>query len=950
MTDAQDRKTYPTFAQVKSAALRSIESVLSRWVPDGKKVDSGHEYAAANPTRSDKTPGSFKINLNKGTWSDFATGDAGGDLIDLVAYIDRCSPVDACNALADFLNIEGAPSQQQATKPKDPKWIPVTPIPEAAMASRPVKHFRNGKPANVWIYRSASGEPLMMICRFNLKPGNPSGRSKAFSPQTWGHFEASSEQQWQWKSLPNSRPLLNLDQLAERPSAPVIITEGEKAADAAGALLPEYVATCWPNGSNGWKQADFKPLKGRTVVLWRDNDEPGQACMDALAAHLRKIGATVKQISLDVFHQKPIMTAGKPGFEAGAEWPEGADAADAQESGWTAAHVAELARTGELFAAAATKPKPARKKPASASEGGGFKVKPEGVFFVSEDGESRQVCSRLEILARTRDEKGHNWGLLVEFDDPDGGVKRLNISASSMAGDFGKEVLSPLVNMGLRLAPNRAGRHSRNDLQTYLQGFDSVERARLVARLGWHDNAYLMPEQQIGASAEQLHYYDAGAQLPPISQAGTLEQWQSKIGALCVGNPRLAFVVSVAFAGPLLKMLGHESGGFHLYGDSSGGKTTHLQVAASVWGGPRFVRTWRTTDNALEGLLSALCDSLAVLDEIGQCEPRIIGETIYMIGNGTGKSRANDRGQAARPAHEWRVLFLSTGEKTLAQHMAEAGKEMKAGMDVRMLAIPAEAGQGMGLFERLHGFVDPAALSDNLKARAGKYYGTPAVAFLESLTKQDPAPLAVALRHTIEHFVASALPAGASGQAQRAATRIGLVGAAGELATGYGITGWPDGWAMESARVCLTAWLAERGGAGNLEGEAIVQRLRLVIERYGESRFTRWDTIGAKTDDHAPRTVDRLGFRRTVEHGAAEYLYTTVTYYCLAGAWRDEVFKGMNLRNVNRELVARGILEPSSDGKAAQAVTLPGLPKSRAYVVCGTALMRDVEHITAAAA
>jgi len=47
----------------------------------------------------------------------------------------------------------------------------------------------------------------------------------------------------------------------------------------------------------------------------------------------------------------------------------------------------------------------------------------------------------------------------------------------------------------------------------------------------------------------------------------------------------------VAFAGPLLHMLGHESGGFHLYGDSSGGKTTHLQVAASIYGGPPLVAT-----------------------------------------------------------------------------------------------------------------------------------------------------------------------------------------------------------------------------------------------------------------------------------------------------------------------------------------------------------------------
>ncbi|MBU4631181.1 DUF927 domain-containing protein, partial [Pseudomonas sp. BF61] len=83
---------------------------------------------------------------------------------------------------------------------------------------------------------------------------------------------------------------------------------------------------------------------------------------------------------------------------------------------------------------------------------GGFRLTPEGVFYSGDDGEARPVCSPLEIIARTRDDKGHNWGLLVEFDDPDGAKKRWNIPARTMTGDFGKDVLGPLVDMGLRLA------------------------------------------------------------------------------------------------------------------------------------------------------------------------------------------------------------------------------------------------------------------------------------------------------------------------------------------------------------------------------------------------------------------------------------------------------------------------------------------------------------------
>ncbi|BBI45108.1 hypothetical protein ALP64_204798 [Pseudomonas syringae pv. actinidiae] len=340
------------------------------------------------------------------------------------------------------------------------------------------------------------------------------------------------------------------------------------------------------------------------------------------------------------------------------------------------------------------------------------------------------------------------------------------------------------------------------------------------------------------------------------------------------------------------------------------------------------------TDNALESIAAAHSDGLLVLDEIGMCDPRIIGETVYMLGNGTGKARANDRGQAGRQVQEWRLLFLSTGEKTLAQHMAEANKELKAGMEVRMLAVPADASKGLGMFDTLNGFEDAAALSDALKARVAKYYGTPLTAFLTALCEPDKRHAwSAILRRTLEGFIAQSLPASASGQAHRAAARFGLAAAAGELATAMGITGWPDGTATTAARVCLNAWMNERGGVGNFEGDAIVSRLRQVIERFGESRFTRWESAAAKIDEHGPRTIDRLGFRKTMEHGLGDALHTTNTYYVLPESWRSEIFRGMNINAVNKELLQRGVIEPGNDGKASTLVRLPGLGTQRCYVV-----------------
>jgi uncharacterized protein (DUF927 family) len=953
MSQQSNNAKRPSFADVKAAALKDIERVLSHWLPNGKRVDGGKEYTAPNPTRSDKRAGSLKVNLSKGTWADFATGDKGGDLIDLVRYLGGGTDVEACYKLADWLNVApgAAKTKPAPNKPKAPTWNAIQPIPVEAMNKCPTKHRDHGVPSKVWIYRDPQGRPLMALYRFDLGPDEDGKPKKVFAPLTWCQRADSQTQQWRWQGLPDPRPLLRLDELAQRADAPVALCEGEKAADAAAELLPTYVATCWPNGSNSWHKADLTPLKGRDVLLWPDNDSSGASCMEAVAKRLHEIGAeSVRFVALTVFKRKPTMKDDQAAFAKGGKWDDGDDAADALVKGWTAAHVAELERDGSLFVSPTdewfdepAELKVAAKQPAKSKTDllpGGFRLAPEGVFYTGEDGESRPVCSSLEILARTRDDKGHNWGLLVEFDDPDGAKKRWNIPARNMTGDFGKDVLGPLVDMGLRLPGTRSGRNARNDLQSYLQGFDSNERARLVTRLGWHGPAYLLPDQQIGNSHEHLFFCDSGAQLPPISEAGTLEQWQQQIGALCVGNHRLAFVASVAFAGPLLHLLGHESGGFHLYGDSSGGKTTHLQVAASVYGGPRLVRSWRSTDNALESIAAAHSDGVLVLDEIGMCDPRIIGETVYMLGNGTGKARANDRGQAGRQVQEWRLLFLSTGEKTLAQHMADANKELKAGMEIRMLAVPADASKGLGMFDVLSGFEDAAALSDALKARVAKYYGTPLTAFLSALCKPgEMLGWTAILRRTVERFIAKALPASASGQAHRAAARFGLAAAAGELATALGVTAWPEGTATTAAQVCLNAWLDERGGAGNMEGDAIVTRLQQVIERFGESRFTRWDGLAAKTDDHAPRTADRLGFRRTVEHGMGDGVYTLVTYYFLPTAWRAEVFKGMSLTMVNRELIERGILEASAEGRAAQSVRLPGLAKTRAYVVHANALL-----------
>ena len=91
------------FPAINRAALASLPALLRRWLPDGRKV--GHEFVVRNPKRADKRPGSFRINVRTGKWADFATGDRGGDVVSLAAYLSGTSQAEAARALAFMLGV-----------------------------------------------------------------------------------------------------------------------------------------------------------------------------------------------------------------------------------------------------------------------------------------------------------------------------------------------------------------------------------------------------------------------------------------------------------------------------------------------------------------------------------------------------------------------------------------------------------------------------------------------------------------------------------------------------------------------------------------------------------------------------------------------------------------------------------------------------------------------------
>ena len=590
---------------------------------------------------------------------------------------------------------------------------------------------------------------------------------------------------------------------------------------------------------------------------------------------------------------------------------------------------------------------------AGTAPGGGrdpFTVDDSGVWFVARDAEGNEkpplwLCTRLVVTARTRADDANGWGLLLEFSDPDGNAKTWAMPAALLSGE-GAEWAGRLRDMGLRMAP---GTRCRNLVAQYIDTRQSLERVTCVDRVGWHGPVYVLPSsciasKSVAADGRRYVFQSDSGMEDTFRRHGELADWRDNVAALAAGNTRLVFALCCAFAGPALRLAGMESGGFHLRGTSSLGKTTALKVAASVWGRPTYMQRWRTTDNALEATAVQHCDGLLILDEFGQLDPRVAGECAYMLANDQEKGRAT-RGGLTRKRRTWRLLFLSSGEVSLSDHMAEAGKRTRAGMEVRMVDLPLDAGAGMGGIEDLHGMEGPGELADAITAAGARHYGTAGRAWLEWLCDRH-GELPERLASMVEQYRVELVPEAASEQVRRVGSRFALVAAAGELATEAGITGWQAGEALQGARRCFNAWLASRGHLDNGEDASMLRQVRGFLELHGEGRLTWWHRAA---DDHNPKTLNRAGFRRLLdmqgkpiktdaahqrEYGErmspADGEQTQVEYMLLREVFRNEVCKGFDPEAVAKLLQKRGHLSHEADRLTAKH-RLPGMGLTACY-------------------
>lgn len=561
----------------------------------------------------------------------------------------------------------------------------------------------------------------------------------------------------------------------------------------------------------------------------------------------------------------------------------------------------------------------------------GFSLQNSGTWQIIEEREFR-IAGPVWIDALTRDNQNGNWGLSVCWLDHDGHLHNRAIPIQRLH-EPGTVLAQELAADGLDITPGR-----ERLLNRYLAEFEPETRLRSVARLGWVDQiddfVFVLPNQVLGNPNSETIIYQPERYSPTthtLHPQGSLEAWRYEVATRCAGNPLLTFSICVALAAPLLKAACMDGGGFHLYGASSQGKTTALQVAASVWGcgvdpaeaaARTAIRRWNATKNGLEGLAASHNDILLAMDELGSLDAEDFGRVIYDLAGGQGKAAMNAN-RTLKEQQAWRNLVLSTGEISGQQKIQEGRRQSKAGQQLRFMDIPITR----GIIIAAHG-MPPSAFANQLKRACGEYFGTAGPAFVLALMERfhSEGDLQRNIAKRVESETAGLANGISAPEQRRAIRKLALVLAAGEMAREYEIlpTALDIRLAIDAVR---DAWLGDMDNRpDSVRGARAVQSY--ILRR----RECFRDSLAINS---AP-----LGVREI-----SGYYHTHSDLYFLTDDAFADACGGHNPQSVAAELAARGLLHMNDRRyKSKQMIRQDGVTRRiRFYTVKGAILDADLD-------
>lgn len=195
------------------------------------------------------------------------------------------------------------------------------------------------------------------------------------------------------------------------------------------------------------------------------------------------------------------------------------------------------------------------------------------------------------------------------------------------------------------------------------------------SKLGWINDGFIPYDKEI--------IFDGDARFrqlfESIKQYGDRDTWYKHVKELRQTNrPEIKFMLAASFASILVGLLGGLPFFVDLWGETEGGKTVSLMLAASVWACPdenKFIGDFRTTDVALEAKADMLNNLPLILDDSSKVSGRIKDNfegVVYDLCSGKGKSRSNKELGVNRE-NRWKLAILTNGERPLQSYVNQGG-------------------------------------------------------------------------------------------------------------------------------------------------------------------------------------------------------------------------------------------------------------------------------------
>jgi len=468
------------------------------------------------------------------------------------------------------------------------------------------------------------------------------------------------------------------------------------------------------------------------------------------------------------------------------------DQSDAESLCTDQNEINETTDTAQIVGSSLLPPVPKYLKEIKLISFGNFTCSIEGITELENEQYQQVTKKPLYITAYTRDRDSKSWMTEVIWLDHDNKEHKYAFPQDLFHTNT-NAVIKVLAANGLPIIYGK-----EKSIIRYLTSIQVDNRYITSTTTGWLGEAFVLPNESINQPKGERIIYNSkgGAKVStPIGTLGSFSEWKN---GMKKASSIVKFSVCVSLSASTRFKVGGESGGFHFYDETSKGKTTMLQAAASVWGNSvdssisggsnSYIIRWNATTNALEGIAESLNDLPMIIDEIGEGNASEFGAVIYKVLSGKGRLRAISNGDMQEPK-AWRGNLISAGELPVSDFIESGGKQLKGGQLVRLVDID------LALLDSL--FSNEKEV-EAMKTLCSENYGWAGPELIKNLPD---------LCSGWKSFDHSLIGIASNSIEERVLNRFSWVAYTGVIAVQVGVLPWLESEIIEAVRVAYTAWI-----------------------------------------------------------------------------------------------------------------------------------------------